>query len=133
MIGLLILLVVIYSLNIYWISNRFWFGYILILVILSGVLVIFSYVLSLCPNERFEFFSLVFLISIFIWYFFVEEKFNVIRDFSFLSNFLWEGVNRIFNIYLVFFLLGVIIIVVYVSCPKIGALRCTYLSAWLKG
>lgn len=122
-IGLLMILVTLYSLFIYWEIIRFWYGYILILVFLRGVLVIFSYVIRLIPNERFEFLRLVILIIIFLSLF-LREYYSLNKiDFSFVSLFLWEGILLGYIIYLVIFLLSIIVIVIYVRCPQVGALR----------
>lgn len=54
----------------YWVMKlimRFWFRYALIMVMLSGVFVIFIYIASLIPNEEFEIYGIsIFIIFIFI-------------------------------------------------------------------
>ena len=46
---------------------RFWFRYALIMVMLSGVFVIFIYIASLIPNEEFEIYGIgIFIIFMFI-------------------------------------------------------------------
>lgn len=131
-IGVLIIIVVILSLFSYFEINRFWFGYILILTLLRGVLVIFSYVVRLIPNEKFEFLRLVFLVLGFI-YLFIEDYLIFIKvDNSFICLLLWEGMLLGYMVYLVIFLLRVIIITIFVRYPQFGALR-LLLCAWIKG
>lgn len=54
----------------YWVMKlimRFWFRYALIMVMLSGVFVIFIYIASLIPNEEFEIYGIgIFIIFMFI-------------------------------------------------------------------
>lgn len=122
-IGILILLVIIYSFFVYYEWIRFWFGYILILVILSGVLVVFTYVVRLIPNERFEFLRLVYLVFMIIWIIMIEINYIIMIEINFISNLLWDRIFRNLNLYLVIFLLRIIIIVIYVRIPNEGALR----------
>jgi len=65
-VGRLILITLIYSLLIYLILGRFWYRFMLLLVILRGVLVIFTYISSLTPNERFELENLIYLSLFFL-------------------------------------------------------------------
>lgn len=129
MIGILMILVLTYSLIIYREVRRFWFGYLLLLILLRGVLVVFSYVVSLIPNERFEFFSLITFLLIFLYLFVQEYIFSIKIDDSLICLLLWEGLILGYIIYLVTFLLTLIIIVIFVSLPQIGALR-LLLCAW---
>nr|QNV12052.1 NADH dehydrogenase subunit 6 [Linyphia triangularis] len=123
MIGILMMLVCVYSLFIYYSVSSFWFGYILILVLLSGVLVIFSYVVSLIPNESFEVLSLMLLLVSFIYLFFLDFFYAMVEDLSFSSLLIWESLLSGYLMYLVMFLLGIMVMVVYVSTPFAGALR----------
>lgn len=119
----LILIVLIYSYIIYIIIGRYWFRYALIIVILRGVLVVFTYMVSLIPNERFENYNLLYMIGVIIFIvgrFYVwsyDLKYGVIR-----LN-LWRNFFRIFNIFMVSFLLTIILIVVWFRYIGCGALR----------
>lgn len=114
--------VILYSLDIYYESMRFWFGYILILIVLRGVLVVFTYVISLIPNESFEYFS-IFFIFLFFLFFFASKKFMIIDNQSLLRILLWEGLIRGYLLYLGVFLLRIIIIVIFLRRVIEGALR----------
>jgi len=122
MIRVILGVVLLYSLGIYYESIRFWFGYILMLIVLRGVLVIFTYVVSLIPNERFEFLSiLVLFVSIF--FFFIYKRFIILDNQSLLRVLLWEGLMSGYLIFLGVFLLGIIIIVIFLRRIVDGALR----------
>jgi hypothetical protein len=131
MIGVLLVVVVVYALEIYFMLLRFWFGYILILILLRGVLVVFTYVVSLVPNERFEYFSFL-MILVGILFFIGETRYKVLSSQSLVTTLLWGGVMGGYILYLAIFLLRVIVIVVFVSSPSEGPLR-VFLYAWLKG
>jgi len=120
--------VLLYSLDIYYESISFWFGYILILIVLRGILVIFTYVIRLVPNERFEFFSILVIFLRFI-FFIINKKFIIVRNQSLLRILLWEGVIRGYIIYLGIFLFRIIVIVIFLRRVEDGALR-IYKYAW---
>lgn len=129
-IGRLIIIVILYSYILYCVIGGYWFGYVLILVILRGVLVLFTYMVRLIPNERFENYNLIyvflFLLTLIVlgtWYF----KFNI--DYTRL--YLWESYFGIFNLFIVRFLLRIILIVVWLRYMGYGAVR-ILLCAWLK-
>lgn len=124
-----------YSIYIYCRIGRYWYRYILVLVVLRGVLVLFTYIASLVPNERFEYISLVY-VSIFIYIiiiFGLRYKFIFYEDRRILILKVWEIVIRIYNLYLVIFLLVIILIVVWLRNFDGGAVRNFYNSAWIKG
>lgn len=60
----LILIVLIYSYIVYIVIGGYWFRYALVIVMLRGVLVVFTYIVSLVPNERFENYNLIYLVRI---------------------------------------------------------------------
>lgn len=131
-ISILIIIVLIYSYLIYNVIEGYWFRYALVIVILRGVLVIFTYIISLIPNERFERYNLVFvifLIFIFFGYFIYKYFFNK----NYISLILWNFRLRIFNIFVVRFLLRIILIVVWIRSLNKGAVRIRFLCAWIKG
>lgn len=121
-IGILLMLVIFYSLNIYFFSLRFWFGYILILIILSGVLVIFTYVIRLLPNENFEFIRFLMIFSFFLFLFFDERYLNLDEQ-RIIGSLLWEGMIGGYIIFLGIFLLRIMVIVIFLRNPLVGALR----------
>lgn len=121
-IRILIIIVILYSYIIYIIIGRYWYGYALIIIILSGVLVVFTYMVSLIPNERFDNYNLIYIMGFlfmlvgfyYIWIY--ELKFVII------SLNLWTFL-RLFNIFIVRFLLIIMLLVVWLRYIGRGALR----------
>lgn len=108
---------------IYIIIGGYWFRYALIIVILRGVLVVFTYIVRLIPNESFENYNLVYLVSFilfmvggfYVWLY--ECKYGVV------SLSLWRSFFRIFNIFIVGLLLRIMLVVVWLRYIGCGALR----------
>lgn len=119
----LILIVLIYSYLLYIIMEGYWFGYALVMVILRGVLVVFTYIVRLVPNERFESYNLVYIIGIIILL--IEGFYVWIYDFKYriITLRLWNNFFSIFNIFIISFLLIIILIVVWFRYIGYGALR----------
>lgn len=127
----LIFITLIYSLYVMINLGGFWFRYIIILVILRGVIVVFIYIASLIPNERFEFLSLfLFLFFIFI----LIDNFFMINDriIDEISLKIWRFDFYIYNIFLIVFLFSVILMVVWLRCTESGVIRVILLCAWFK-
>lgn len=121
-IGIIILIILLYSYVLYDVMNSYWFSYILIIVILRGVLVVFTYIITLIPNERFEnfyFIFLFFLIIIFISGWNEGYSYNI----NYLCLHLWLSYVRFINLFIVRFLLGIILIVVWLGYINEGAIR----------
>lgn len=119
----LILIVLLYSYIIYIIIGRYWFRYALVIVILRGVLVVFTYIVRLIPNERFENYNLLYIIGVII---FLIGRFYVwIYDIKMgvISLNLWRRFFSFFNIFIVVVLLGIILVVVWLRYMGFGALR----------
>lgn len=127
----IIIITILYSYIIYIIIEIYWFGYVLVIVILSGVLVIFTYIVRLSPNERFENYNLVILLLVI--FILIFRRYIYYDNMSYISLFLWVSYVGLYNIYIVGFLLGVILMVVWIVGVKLGAVRVIYLCAWLKG
>lgn len=121
-IRIILIIVLLYSLDIYYESIRFWFGYILILIVLRGVLVIFTYVIRLIPNESFEFFSFL-IMGLRLLILFIRKSFIILDNQRLFRILLWEGFIRGFIIYLGILLLIIIIIVIFLRRMTEGALR----------
>lgn len=121
-IRIIILIVLLYSNLIYFMVGRYWFSYALVIVMLRGVLVLFTYIVSLIPNERFERYNLVY-IFIFILFFIRIYLYNIFIDESYMSLRLWCLYIRIFNLFITSFLLRIIIIVVWLRYLGKGAIR----------
>lgn len=129
----LILIVLIYSYITYIIIGGYWFSYALILVILRGVLVVFTYIVRLIPNENFENYNLLYIVGIIIlliggFYIWIYDL-----KFGLVSLNLWNRFFGIFNIFIVRLLLAIMLVVVWFRYMGYGALRITLLGAWLKG
>nr|QDP17862.1 NADH dehydrogenase subunit 6 [Parachtes riberai] len=116
--------VLLYFYMVYINSSSVWFGLVMVLVMLSGVLVVFTYMVSLIPNDKFEFFGVIVSMVIMMFMYIVMENVLVCGfDISFLSTSLWE---MDFSLYLVFglgFLLMIMLFVIEVVGSFLGALR----------
>lgn len=119
----LILTVLIYSIYILWIIRSFWFRYIFVLVIMRGVLVVFTYIISVLPNERFELSSLVLVVLGLVILYKYSKFEEFIREGGQGAIQIWWGVIIFVRIFLVIYLLVVIIIVVWIRILEKGAIR----------
>nr|YP_010022218.1 NADH dehydrogenase subunit 6 [Oxyopes licenti]QOL12233.1 NADH dehydrogenase subunit 6 [Oxyopes licenti] len=122
MVSILIFITLLYSYLIYKVIGTFWFSYMLLMVMLSGVLVIFTYMVSLVPNESFEVVNLVILLS-FMVSMFLNWGLNFNNDMGIMSMDLWASYLGSFSLFLVIFLLAVMLLVVVVSCMTEGSFR----------
>lgn len=118
----LILIRLFYSFIIYKIVGTFWFRYILLIVILRGVLVVFTYIARLIPNESFEVYRLIIFFSIVV-IILVGFDFFYFKDIRIIRINLWVTFLRILNLILISFLLVIILLVVYVRYIEEGAFR----------
>lgn len=123
--------------------TSFWFLYILILVFIGGILVLFIYVTSIFPNEKFSFnqyfllFTLLLFICVIILFIFLNNYFIINLNINSLESFFNIKLNinlintiKIFNtknslllIFLVNYLFYCIIIVIKLTNFFIGPLR----------
>lgn len=110
----------------YWVMKlimRFWFRYALIMVMLSGVFVIFIYMASLIPNEEFEIYGIgIFIIFIFI---IVVWKYGGVGEeiLEWVRLNLWLSYLGGVLVFLGVVLFIVILIVIWVRCKGGRALR----------
>ena len=119
----LIMIVLLYSYLVYIIIGGYWFRYALVMVMLRGVLVVFTYIARLIPNERFERYNLIYIMRILILIvggFYIVEYMNKWRI---VSLGLWVSFVRTFNIFIIVFLLRIILVVVWLRYMKYGAVR----------
>lgn len=125
------------------ITNSFWFLYLLILVFIGGILVLFIYVTSIFPNEKFSFnqklliSSLIFITTLLIFfivlnnYFIINLNLNNIESMLNIKiNFNITNTRKIFNsnnnlllIFLVNYLFYCITIVIKITNFFKGPLR----------
>lgn len=121
----IIILTLLYSLLVYYFIKRYWYAYMLVLVIIRGVLVLFSYFIRLISNVKFELLSFVYIriFLFFVFLFKINKDVFFIDDFSFISFKFWERIIGLYNIYLVLFLLIIIVMVVWLRNLNIGAVR----------
>nr|YP_009680184.1 NADH dehydrogenase subunit 6 [Neoscona scylla]QDF64718.1 NADH dehydrogenase subunit 6 [Neoscona scylla] len=119
----LIMIVLIYSMFLYWSLSSFWFSYMVILVLMSGVLVVFTYMMSVLPNESFEISSLMMLILGFVLMYKSSIYSEFIQDVGLSSMKIWTGVTMLMSLFLVMYLLFIMIMVVWVSMMELGAIR----------
>lgn len=119
----LIFIVLLYSYIIYIIMGGYWFGYVLVLVMLRGVLVVFTYIVRLIPNERFERFNLLIIITVIL--IFIGGYYILVYELKFgmISLTLWRTFFGIFNIFMIGFLLIIILVVIWLRYMGRGALR----------
>lgn len=121
--GGLVILVLIIFLYLYYRLLRFWVGYLLVLVMLRGILVIFSYILRLVPNLVFEEFNLFFpLIFIMIRIYIYFDNFYI-RNLRIYPYSIWGGNLALITLYLVVLLLLLIVIVLFLRIIRKGSLR----------
>lgn len=119
---ILIIITFLYSYIIYKVIGTFWFRYILLIVMLTGVLVVFTYIVTLIPNETFEVYGLVFLfilvgLFIVVWINYYNDSLELV------SIGLWSTYLSFFRLFLVRFLLGVILMVVSLRYINDGAFK----------
>nr|YP_009689588.1 NADH dehydrogenase subunit 6 [Neoscona multiplicans]QCF46307.1 NADH dehydrogenase subunit 6 [Neoscona multiplicans] len=119
----LIIIVLVYSMFLYWSLSSFWFSYMVILVLMSGVLVVFMYMMSVLPNESFEVSSLMILILGFVLMYNSNFYNEFIQDVGLMSMKIWEGTTMLMSMFLVMYLLFIMIIIVWVSMMEVGAIR----------
>nr|YP_009744385.1 NADH dehydrogenase subunit 6 [Oxyopes hupingensis]QIE13338.1 NADH dehydrogenase subunit 6 [Oxyopes hupingensis] len=122
MVSILIFMTLFYSYLIYEVIGSFWFSYMLLMVMLSGVLVIFTYMVSLIPNESFEIYNLMVLLS-FMMMVFIKWSGLYKMDMSVISMDLWVSYLGLFSFFLVSFLLGIMLLVVVMSYMSEGSFR----------
>nr|YP_009108134.1 NADH dehydrogenase subunit 6 [Araneus ventricosus]AIU45756.1 NADH dehydrogenase subunit 6 [Araneus ventricosus] len=119
----LIMVVLIYSFYLYWNLSEFWFSYMMVLVLMSGVLVVFTYMMSVLPNESFEVSSLVMLILGFVLMYKGEVYDEFIQNVSMGSMKIWSGISLIVSLFLIIYLLFIMVMVVWLSMMERGAIR----------
>lgn len=104
------------------IVGSYWYRYILVLVIIRGVLMLFTYIVSLIPNESFEVIRLVNFVLLLI---IMRVKIEVINieDGGVFSIKIWGIVVGGINLYVVIYLLIIIVMVVWLRGAGIKALR----------
>nr|YP_010316558.1 NADH dehydrogenase subunit 6 [Leucauge wulingensis]ULD67701.1 NADH dehydrogenase subunit 6 [Leucauge wulingensis] len=120
--GMLIMMVLIYSFNVYMVMGNFWFSYILMLVMLTGVLVLFSYMLSLIPNSEFEFGSMFLVLVFLLMGYLIGDIYYSYLDYSDYSIFMWIPMMNMMTFFYIF-LFGMMIIVVWLSMMDKGSIR----------
>ena len=121
----LIIITLGYSIFVYYRIGRYWYRYILVLVIIRGVLVLFTYIARLIPNERFEYISLVY-VSLFLYTVILLRIKYIVLYYSDIRKIvlkIWIILLGTYNLYLVIFLLLVIVIVVWLRNFDAGAVR----------
>lgn len=119
----LIFTVLIYSLYLFWYLRRFWFSYIIVLVLIRGVLVVFTYIISVLPNESFEVSRLIVLVFRIVLIY--KNKFHeeIIQDIRLGRIKIWERITIILRLFLVIYLLFIMVMVVWVGIIERGAVR----------
>nr|YP_009305891.1 NADH dehydrogenase subunit 6 [Dolomedes angustivirgatus]ANW36389.1 NADH dehydrogenase subunit 6 [Dolomedes angustivirgatus] len=122
MVSSLILITFFYSFFIYKEVGTYWFSYMLLLVMLSGVLVVFTYMVTLIPNESFEAYNLV-MVFMLMFMLLMEYKFDFVKDMGLVTLNLWMTYLGMLSMFLVSFLLIIMLLVVFLSNMNIGALR----------
>nr|AIA77344.1 NADH dehydrogenase subunit 6 [Argiope amoena] len=119
----LIITILLYAVYLYWHLSSFWFSYMIILVLMSGVLVVFTYMMSVLPNESFEVSSLVLLVLSVILLYKYSGYEDYIQDVSLGSMGIWMSVTLVVSIFLVIYLLVMMVMIVWLSMMEKGAIR----------
>lgn len=109
--------IIIYTANI-----DIWLGYLIIVVIIRGVLVLFGYVLRLSPNERFEVNNLVFVLLLLLRIGVVKMG-NLNQLGGGISIGLWGDYLGGLILYLVVFLLWMMVLVTWIGDIDSGSLK----------
>lgn len=114
-----------YSIFIYYKMDRYWCRYILILVIIRGVLILFTYIARLIPNERFEYIRLIYVRLFICIFIIIGIKFErgYFEDMRIIILKIWEVLVRLYNLYFVIFLLIIMLMVVWLRNFGEGAVR----------
>nr|YP_009655376.1 NADH dehydrogenase subunit 6 [Epeus alboguttatus]QCL18093.1 NADH dehydrogenase subunit 6 [Epeus alboguttatus] len=123
MVSSLILIVMIYSLYMYMMIGNYWFSYALMMVMLSGVLVVFTYMVSLIPNTSFENYNIIYIMGMLMFMMGGMYMMIYMEKGSYISLNLWSSFISMFNIFMISFLLGIMLIVVWLSYLSYGAMR----------
>ena len=118
----LIIVTLIYSVRILELIGSYWYRYLLVLVVIRGVLVIFSYIARLIPNEEFEILRLINFIIVGIIVF-ERRVFSFANDLREISFKIWEVWIIGVNIFIVVYLLVVMVIVVWLRGKEGQSLR----------
>nr|YP_010026030.1 NADH dehydrogenase subunit 6 [Cyriopagopus hainanus]QOQ36844.1 NADH dehydrogenase subunit 6 [Cyriopagopus hainanus] len=116
----MMVIVLMYSLEMYWGSGTFLYSMVLMLVILSGVMVIFTYMASMNPNEKFEFFFVGMMIML-LFSFYWGNEWKIMVTFEMLD--MWNSSIMVVNEYLVSFLLVIMFMTIWISGWWYGPLR----------
>lgn len=119
----LIITILIYSIYLLWRLRRFWFRYMIILVLIRGVLVVFTYIIRVLPNESFEISRLVIMVLGLILIFCYSGFEEFVEERSIGRIKIWGGVTFVLRFFLVIYLLVIIIIIVWVGIIEKGAIR----------
>lgn len=118
----LIFITFVYSFFIFISRGTYWFGYLLLIVILRGVLVVFTYMVTLIPNESFEIYHLI-IVFLLILILVVKLDFSFFFEMRFLTLNLWISYLGVFNLFLITFLLVIILLVVLLRGINLGSFR----------
>lgn len=124
-ITIIIIVVLVYSYYVYQSIIGYWFCYILVIVILRGVLVIFTYITSLIPNELFENYNIIY-IYIFLIIRLMSYEYILSEINELISLIIWSSWYGILNIFIVSFLFIIILIIVWFRYRNQGAIRVSY-------
>nr|YP_025746.1 NADH dehydrogenase subunit 6 [Cyriopagopus schmidti]AAP51156.1 NADH dehydrogenase subunit 6 [Cyriopagopus schmidti] len=116
----MMVIVLMYSLEMYWSSGTFLYSMVLMLIILSGVMVIFTYMASMNPNEKFEFFFVGMMIML-LFSFYWGNEWKIMVTFEMLD--MWNSSIMVVSEYLVSFLLVIMFMTIWISGWWYGPLR----------
>nr|UXF58265.1 NADH dehydrogenase subunit 6 [Philodromus sp.] len=122
MITMMIMIVIVYSYYIYLSMMSYWFSYILVMVMLSGVLVVFTYMITLIPNEVFENYNLLYM-CMFIFFGFIGFDYVFFFSNEVVGLIIWNSLLGFLNIFVLVFLFLIMLMVVWFSYLSEGAVR----------
>nr|YP_009255530.1 NADH dehydrogenase subunit 6 [Grimothea gregaria]AND82244.1 NADH dehydrogenase subunit 6 [Grimothea gregaria] len=129
------------------VANSFWFGYILFLIFLGGMLVLFIYVAAIAANEQFSFnFKLFMMVLIFstlpfMIFMFLDPLMISSKVMMFLSSFsahlnfpsnssqvslLYNNPSYSFTIFIISYLLLALLVIVKIMNMSSNPLRLSY-------
>nr|ASY97541.1 NAHD dehydrogenase subunit 6 [Scolopendra dehaani] len=105
-------------------KEMFWYGYILILIFLGGMLILFSYICSLASNEIFHKFNIsILLLSLLTMTMNFKIPFNSTSNYNFMNTTTLYMQNFMMMMLLLAYLLITLLIITKITMYKSGPLQ----------
>nr|YP_010239135.1 NADH dehydrogenase subunit 6 [Atypus karschi]QTH31104.1 NADH dehydrogenase subunit 6 [Atypus karschi] len=121
MIMMLISFTFIYVIKLYLFLDTFWYSYIVMMIVMSGVLVLFTYMASLSSNESIDFNKSLLFLFLSLMLYNEENMMEEVMETHSVS--IWDQKLMNLNIMILIFLLITMFMVVKLSNFNFGSLR----------